>query len=77
MLRHRGSYTGEGVMKITRKEAIRLICKITDQDDPYWEQLTYEYYDEETDTLLTFDEVMNAVGITDDEIKEAENLGEV
>lgn len=32
---------------LTRQAAIALLDSVTDQDDPYWENLVYDYYDEE------------------------------
>ena len=57
---------------LTREQAIRLIVKATDHDDPYWENLVEEFYDEETDSMPSIYDVLAPVGITEDEIKKAE-----
>ena len=58
--------------KLTRKDAIRMLVRVTDQDDPYWANLTDEFYDEDTDLMPTLDDVLTAVGISITEIREAE-----
>lgn len=63
--------------KLTRKQAIALIDKITDQDDPYWGDIVEEYYDEETDTMPSVYHVFAALGVTEEEYREvsgADNL---
>ena len=59
---------------ISREDAIKLLIKITDKDDPYWEYLTDEFYDKITDTMPTLDDVLLAVGISIKEIRIAEGL---
>lgn len=53
--------------QITREQAIQLIDSITDQDDPYWENVVEDFYHEETDTMPSVFHVFNALGITKDE----------
>ena len=59
---------------LTREQAIKLICQITDQDDPFWENLVDEFYDEETDTMPTIFDVLRPLGVTKDEIDTAEGV---
>lgn len=60
--------------KLTREEAIKMLVKVTEQDDPYWENLTDEFYDEDLDLMPTLDDVLTAVGISITEIRGAEGL---
>ena len=60
--------------KLTRAEAIKMLVRVTEQDDPYWENLIDEFYDEDTDLMPTLDDVLGAVGISIAEIREAEGL---
>lgn len=59
---------------LTREQAIKLICNITDQDDPYWENLVQDFYDEKTDTMPTLCDVLRPLGITEKEIDIAESV---
>lgn len=61
-----------GKFNLTREQSIKLICKITNQDDPYWEFLTDEFYNEETDDIPTIYDVLRPIGITKEEIDKAE-----
>lgn len=61
-------------MKVTREQAIELLCRVTDQDDPYWEHLTGDFWDEETNDWPTLNDVLIAVGITQPEIDKAEGV---
>jgi len=56
-------------MKITRKQAIRLIEQMTDQDDPFWENLFIddEWEEVHEDDLPTIYDVMEAIGISREE----------
>ncbi len=54
--------------KITRDDAIRIICMATDEADPYWSNLMSDFYDEKTDTMPTIYEVLAPLGITKEEI---------
>lgn len=56
---------------ITRKQAIKIFCEATDQDDPYWSNLVDDFYDEKTDTMPSIYDVLAPLGITKDEIDEA------
>jgi len=56
-------------MKITREDAIKIIQNVTDRDDPYWDNLTEDYYDEETDTWPSLEDVFVALGVSKDELE--------
>lgn len=56
--------------KLTREQAVKLIDKIIDQDDPYWEYMVEDFYDEETDTMPNMFHIYAALGITEDEYRE-------
>ena len=51
-------------MKISKDDAIKIIQNITDKDDPYWDNVTEDYYDEKTDTWPTLEDVLIALGVT-------------
>ena len=57
--------------RLTKKQAIKLLDRVTDQDDPYWESLVDDYYDEETDTMPSIYHVFAALGVTAEEYKDA------
>jgi hypothetical protein len=57
-------------MKITRKQAIKIICELMDQDGIDTMPSIQDLYDEETDDYPTMDDVLDAVGITKSEIME-------
>ncbi len=57
-------------MKITRKQAIRIICELMDKDGIETISSIQDLYDEQTDDYPLMDDVLNAIGISDDEIKE-------
>ena len=57
-------------MKITRKQAIKIICELMDQDGIESINAVQDLYDEETDDYPLMDDVLTAIGITEDEIKE-------
>lgn len=61
---------------LTREQAIKLILKITNEDDPYWENIVDEFYDEESDTIPTVFDVLRPLGITEAEIETAEGYDE-
>lgn len=50
--------------KLTRIEAIRILDRVTDKDDPYWEGVVENHYDEATDTMPSIMDVFAALGIT-------------
>ena len=60
---------------ITREQSLKLILRMTDRDDPYWENVTQDFYDEETDQLPTIYDVLEPLGFTKKEIDEAEGVG--
>jgi len=53
---------------LTREQALRIICQATDHDDPYWENLVDDYYDEETDSMPSIYDVLKPIGISKEEI---------
>ena len=57
---------------LTREQAIKIICQATDKDDPFWERLVDDFYDESTDTMPTIYDVLKPLGITEEEINKAE-----
>ena len=57
--------------KLTRIEAIKLIERATDKDDPFWEYLVDDHYDEKTDTMPSIFHVFAALGITEEEYRQA------
>lgn len=57
--------------KLTKAQAIRLIDRLTDQDDPYWQWAVEDYYDEGSDSFPTIQHVFDALGITEQEYKDA------
>jgi hypothetical protein len=58
-------------MKISRKEAIKIFCQATNKDDPYWDNLVEEHYDEKKDDWPTIYDVLEPLGVTRAEIDEA------
>ena len=54
----------EKVFDITREQAIKIICSLTDKDDPFWERLVDDFYDEETDSMPTLYDVLKPLGVT-------------
>ncbi|MEN8171378.1 MAG: hypothetical protein ABFS03_00710 [Chloroflexota bacterium] len=56
---------------LTKNQAIKLIERATDKDDPYWEYLVEEFYDELTDTMPSIYHVFLALGVTEKEYKNA------
>ena len=61
-------------MKISRKDAIQIIEKITNQEDPYWDDITEDWYDEEKDDWPTIEDVFEALGISKKEYYEAAGI---
>lgn len=57
--------------KIGRLDAIKIIDRATDRDDPFWEWVVEEFYNEEADDWPTIYDVFAALGITEDEYKRA------
>lgn len=58
-------------MKISRIDAIKIIDRATDRDDPYWENVTQPWYDEKKDDLPTIYDVFAALGVTEAEYRKA------
>ena len=56
---------------ISREQAISILDNATDKDDPFWEYLVDDYYDEENDTMPTIYHVFAALGVTEEEYKQA------
>lgn len=57
--------------KLTREQAIKILSAATDNDDPYWENLVEEFYNEDDDTMPSIYHVFAALGVTEQEYKEA------
>lgn len=58
-------------MKLTKEQALKIIERATDRDDPHWENVTEDYYDEENDDLPTIYDVMEALGVSREEYDKA------
>jgi hypothetical protein len=56
---------------LSRIDAIRLIERVTDNDDPYWERVVEDHYDEKTDSMPSIFHVLAALGVTEGEYREA------
>lgn len=52
---------------LTRAAAIRILDRMSDQDDAAWVSATEDHYDEDTDTMPTFDQVLVALGVSKEE----------
>lgn len=63
--------------KLTRIEAIKILNRATDNDDPYWEHLVDAHYDEATDTMPSLYDVFVALGVTEAEYREASGADNV
>ena len=61
-------------MEISRIDAIKILDKATDKDDPYWDNVTDDWYDEKNDNWPTIFDVFIALGITAEEFKEATGM---
>lgn len=57
--------------KLTRIEAVRILDNATDKDDPFWESVVEDHYDEKADNMPTIMDVLAALGITKEEYIEA------
>lgn len=62
--------------KLSRLDAIKIISAAADKDDPHWDYVVEDYYDEATDTWPSVYEVYAALGITESEYREATNSQE-
>ena len=49
--------------KLTREDAIRIFDRATDKDDPFWEHVVEQFYDEANDTMPDIYQVMEALGV--------------
>ncbi len=57
--------------KLTRIQAVRVLDRATDRDDPYWEGVVEDHYDEKADNMPTIMDVLAALGVTKEEYIEA------
>ncbi len=57
--------------ELSRAQAIAILDRVTNKDDPYWVDLVEEFYDEETDTWPSIYHVFAALGVTKEEYKAA------
>ena len=55
---------------LTKEQALKILLKHHDKDDPYWEQLVDEYHDEKTDSMPSIYDVMRPLGVTEEEVNE-------
>lgn len=62
--------------EITRRDAIRILDRATDKDDPHWEWCVEDFYDYENDEMPTIYHVFDALGITEQEYRDAFNGGD-
>jgi len=60
---------GKMKFNLTREQAIQIILNLTWKDDPYWENIVQDYYDEESDTIPTIDDVLRPLGVSKEEIE--------
>lgn len=56
---------------ITRSQAIKILDRATDKDDPHWEFVVDDFYDEDSDTMPSIFHVFAAIGVTEEEYREA------
>lgn len=56
---------------LTKTQAITILDRATDQDDPFWEHIVGDFYDEESDTMPSIFHVFAALGVTEQEYREA------
>lgn len=56
---------------LTKIQAIKLIERATDHPDPFWEYLVEDFYDEASDTMPSIFHVFAALGVTEEEYKQA------
>lgn len=63
--------------KLTRIEAVRILDRATDQDDPFWEHIVGDHYDEKEDNIPTIMDVLSALGVTKEEYVEASGADNV
>ena len=58
-------------MKLSRIDAIKIIDRVTDNDDPYWERVVEDWYDEKKDDMPSIMDVLSALGVTEAEYRKA------
>ena len=58
-------------MKISRIDAIKIIDRATDKDDPFWEHIVEDWYDEKKDDIPSIYDVLAALGVTEAEYRKA------
>lgn len=63
-------------MEVSRLDAIKILCRIADQDDPYWDHITDDWYDEKTDTWPSIYDVFEAIGVSNGEVDTARQGGD-
>ncbi len=56
---------------LSKLEAIQIFEQATDKDDPNWDYLVEDFYDEDTDTMPSIYHVFAALGVTKEEYMEA------
>ena len=71
MCKFKGDEMGEWKGTITRAQAIKILDSATDRDDPFWDWLVEDFYNEDDDTMPSIYHVFAALGITEQEYKEA------
>ena len=59
---------------MSRDDAIRILMGSTEHEDPHWENLVQDWYDEDTDTIPSVWDVFRAAGFNDPEIEKAAGL---
>lgn len=57
--------------RLTRIEAVRILDCATDKDDPFWESVVQDFYDEKADNIPTIMDVLAVLGVTKEEYIEA------
>jgi hypothetical protein len=62
---------------LSRVEAVRIIDRATDKDDPFWEGVVQDHYDEKADNMPTIMDVLAALGVTEAEYREASRADNV
>lgn len=53
--------------ELSRIDAIRILDGATCQDDPFWENIVQDWYDEESDTIPSIFDVLSAIGVSREE----------
>ena len=56
---------------VSRQQAIKVFFQAVNNDDPCWDSLMEDFYDEETDSFPTQWEVGRALGFSNAEMEEA------